>query len=92
MKIRGAAAIHLALAAVALGACATSRETAPGLDPIPLGEGTLQLELVRYAGRMTALAWVDDESNLVFKVRLDRPTFKLPVEFTKADDYYQELL
>jgi hypothetical protein len=85
-------AIHLALAVLTIGGCATSGVPALQPDPIPLGEGTLQLELVRYAGRMTAFAWVDDESNLVFKIRLDRPSFKLPVEFTKADDYYRESL
>ncbi|MHC4933120.1 MAG: hypothetical protein ACYTGV_13120 [Planctomycetota bacterium] len=89
MKARIATATCVVLI---LGACASTREAVLQPDAIPLGEGVLRLELVRYAGRMTALAWVDDESNLVLKLRLDRPTFELPVEFRKADDYYQELL
>jgi len=52
-----------------------------GPSPIRAGTGSLQLELVRYAGRMTVWAWVDDPAEPVLRMRLDRETFALPLEY-----------
>jgi hypothetical protein len=48
---------------------------------IQAGEGSLQLELVRYAGRMNVRAWVDDPAEPVLQMRLDRETFALPLQY-----------
>ncbi len=59
-----------------LAACATA---VPGR--IRADEGSLRLELVRYAGRMNVEAWVDDPSETVLRMRLDRETFALPLTY-----------
>jgi len=62
-----------------------------GTGAVRVGPEPLRLELVRYAGRMTLRAWIDSEEHLVWQLRLDRETFALPVRYTKAQDYHEEL-
>jgi hypothetical protein len=73
-----------------LAACTTIAPGTFGEQPIALDDD-LRLEIVRYAGRMTATAWIDDKANLLFRTRLNRPTFELPVEFSKAESHYRAL-
>jgi hypothetical protein len=65
----------LAALTLAIG-CATAATA-----HIRAGDGSLRLELVRYAGRMNVRAWVDDPAEPVLRMRLDRETFALPVTF-----------
>ena len=66
--------------ALLLAGCATNGLAGP--DAIPVEPGSVRLELVRYAGRMTAHAWVDDRQHgTVMRMRLDRETFTLPVDY-----------